>query len=242
MMKTKKMMMTAVSLSMTALFALPALATEAVTEAPTEAVTEAATEAAGAVARASFSIQDYGSGQALTDEQAVALALEHAGVTQDQVERQRTEYDRDDGLSVLEVEFFAGENEYDYTIDLDGGRIISASYDMPDMMRYDLAPLANPLTDSEAADLVLEVLPDASAQDMWIEADRDDGRIYYEIDLLQGDVEYNFDIDADSGTIVSWSQELTDRSLYARMSNSDGGYDRGHHDDDHHDDDWDDWD
>ena len=41
MMKTKKMMMTAVSLSMTALFALPALATEAVTEAPTEAVTEA---------------------------------------------------------------------------------------------------------------------------------------------------------------------------------------------------------
>ena len=37
------------------------------------------------------------------------------------------------------------------------------------MMRYDLAPLANPLTDSEAADLVLEVLPDASAQDMWIE-------------------------------------------------------------------------
>ena len=110
------------------------------------------------------------------------------------------------------------------------------------MMRYDLAPLANPLTDSEAADLVLEVLPDASAQDMWIEADRDDGRIYYEIDLLQGDVEYNFDIDADSGTIVSWSQELTDRSLYAGMSNSDGGYDRGHHDDDHHDDDWDDWD
>ena len=79
---------------------------------------------------------------------------------------------------MLEVEFFAGENEYDYTIDLDGGRIISASYDMPDMMRYDLAPLANPLTDSEAADLVLEVLPDASAQDMWIEADRDYGRIY----------------------------------------------------------------
>ena len=76
MMKTKKMIMTAVSLSMAALFALPVLATEAVTEAPAEAVTEAATEAAGAVARASFSIQDYGSGQALTDEQA---ALQYYG-------------------------------------------------------------------------------------------------------------------------------------------------------------------
>ncbi len=242
MMKTKKMMMTAVSLSMAALFALPVLATEAVTEAPAEAVTEAATEAAGAVARASFSIQDYGSGQALTDEQAVALALEHAGVTQDQVERQRTEYDRDDGLSVLEVEFFAGENEYDYTIDLDGGRIISASYDMPDMMRYELAPLANPISDSEAADLVLDILPDVSARDMWIEADRDDGRIYYEIELVQGDVEYSFEIDAESGTIVSWEQELTDRSLYAGMSRSDSRQGGWHHDDDHHDDDWDDWD
>ena len=99
---------------------------------------------------------------------------------------------------------------------------------MPDMMRYDLAPLANPLTDSEAADLVLEgsagmrlpricglrrigmteefTMRLTCCREMW------------SIILILTQI---------PGTIVSWSQELTDRSLYAGMSNSDGGYDRG---------------
>ena len=47
--------------------------------------------------------------------------------------------------------------------------------------------------------------------------------MYYEVDLIVGDVEYNFDIDADTGSIVSWDQELTDRSLYGGQSGTNAG-------------------
>ena len=40
------------------------------------------------------------------------------------------------------------------------------------------------------------------------------------MDLTVGDVEYNFDIDANTGSIVSWDQELTDRSLYAGQNST----------------------
>lgn len=231
-MKTKKKITAAaLSLSLTALLAVPALAAEPSTESASEAP---------ASASASFSIQDYGSGQALTDEEAIALALEHTGFTQDEVDRQRTEYDSDDGLDILEVEFIIDSDEYDYGIDLNNGRIVSASYDMSDAKQYNLPALSASLTDSEAAALVLEKLPEATDDDLWIEADRDDGRVYYEVDLTVGDVEYNFDIDANTGSIVSWDQELTDRSLYAgqNSTNTDSSVNYHHSDDHHDDDDW----
>lgn len=231
-MKTKKKITAAaLSLSLTAFLAVPALAAELSTEGSSEAPASAA---------APFSIQDYGSGQALTDDEAIALALEHAGFAQDEVDRQRTEYDRDDGLDILEVEFIIDSDEYDYGIDLNNGRIVSASYDMSDAKQYNLPTLSASLTDSEAAALVLEKLPEATDDDLWIEADRDDGRMYYEVDLIVGDVEYNFDIDADTGSIVSWDQELTDRSLYAgqNSTNTDSSVNYHHSDDHHDDDDW----
>ena len=230
-MKTKKTLTAAaLSLSLAALLAAPTRASEPATEAASEAQNTKA---------ASFSIQDLASGKALTDEEAIALALDHAGFTQDEVDRQRSEYDRDDGLEILEVEFIVGSDEYDYEIDLNNGRIISGSYDMSDAEQYNLPARPSSLTDSEAAALVLEMLPDAAEDDLWIEADRDDGRMYYEVDLVLEDVEYSFDIDADAGVIVSWSQELTDRSLYAGLNstNSNGNTNSRHYEDDHHDDD-----
>ena len=66
-MKTKKKITAAaLSLSLTALLAVPALAAEPSTESASEAP---------ASASRFFSIQDYGSGQALTDEEAIALLL-----------------------------------------------------------------------------------------------------------------------------------------------------------------------
>lgn len=192
------------TLMITACMAFAPLAAEPATESATEALTEGTEEKAAG----SFSIADYGSGQALTDEQAIALAYEHAGFTDSQVERQRSEYDEDDGMSILEVEFIVDDDEYDYEIDLDGGRIIKASYDMSERKQRELPLLDASITDSQAADLILEMVPGAAADDMWIEADRDDGIVYYEIDFVLDDVEYNFDVDADAGVITSWEQEL----------------------------------
>ncbi len=222
-----KRTITATALALTTLLAVPALAAEPSTEAP-------------AKAPVSFSILDYGSGQPLTEEEGIALALEHAGFTQDDAERQRTDYDRDDGLEILEVEFLVDGDEYDYEIDQNGGRILSASYDMSDRKQYDLPLLSSPLSDSEAADLILDRVPGSTDNDLWIEADRDDGRMYYEIELTLEDVEYSFDIDAESGEIVSWDQELTDRILYSGNGSTGRNERSYHYEEEHHDDRYDD--
>lgn len=65
----------------------------------------------------------------ITREQAEAIALEHAGLTADQVSRLRTEYEVDDGVPRYEVQFRQGRWEYDYEINANTGAIISYDRD-----------------------------------------------------------------------------------------------------------------
>lgn len=65
----------------------------------------------------------------LTREEAQAIALEHAGLTADQVTRLRTEYEIDDGIPRYEVTFRQGRWEYDYEIHAKTGTILSYDRD-----------------------------------------------------------------------------------------------------------------
>lgn len=62
-------------------------------------------------------------------EQALEIALEHAGLTADQVTGLRAEYDTDHGYPEYDVEFRYGKWEYDYEIDAETGEILSFSMD-----------------------------------------------------------------------------------------------------------------
>lgn len=65
----------------------------------------------------------------LTEEEATAIALEHAGFTADQVNYLHTEYEIDDGIPQYEVEFHQDRYEYDYAINAETGAILSFSKD-----------------------------------------------------------------------------------------------------------------
>lgn len=65
----------------------------------------------------------------ISEEAAWQIALEHAGLTKDQVTRSRVELDRDDGRMEYEVEFHHGTVEYDYEIDAASGSILSFDRD-----------------------------------------------------------------------------------------------------------------
>lgn len=60
----------------------------------------------------------------LTKDEAVSIALEHAGFTAEQVSRLQVEYDVDDGVPEYSVEFFADGYEYDYEIHAETGKIL----------------------------------------------------------------------------------------------------------------------
>ena len=60
----------------------------------------------------------------LTKEQAQQIALKHAGLSQSQVTRLRTEFDYDDGVPEYSVEFRYNGWEYDYEIHARSGKIL----------------------------------------------------------------------------------------------------------------------
>ena len=65
----------------------------------------------------------------LTAEDAKAIALEHAGLTETDVSRLKAEFDTDDGRSVYEVEFHVGRTEYKYELDARTGEILEYEID-----------------------------------------------------------------------------------------------------------------
>lgn len=68
----------------------------------------------------------------VTQEQAQEIALEHAALPAEQVDRLHTEYDIDDGRPRYEVQFDYDGWEYDYEIDAATGEIISYDRDKND--------------------------------------------------------------------------------------------------------------
>lgn len=65
----------------------------------------------------------------LTEEEVEKIALEHAGLTADQVERLRVKFGYDDGVPEYEVEFYHDRVEYEYEIHAGTGVIRSFDKD-----------------------------------------------------------------------------------------------------------------
>ena len=136
-------------------------------------------------------------------EQALSIALADAGVSEDDIYSYKTEQDRDDGMSIYEVEFETDYCDYSYEIETDGGRIISADYDVDD--RYIRSLEDSPITEEDAKAIVQSKVPGSSSEDIRIREERDDGFSSFEGGLYLDDAKYEFEIDAQTGIISSWS-------------------------------------
>ena len=68
----------------------------------------------------------------LTEDQALAIALEHAGLTEEQVSYLNAHLDRDDGRWVYEIEFRKGRTEYEYSVRASDGKIVDYDKDRDD--------------------------------------------------------------------------------------------------------------
>ena len=151
--------------------------------------------------------------EAANTDQAAALqtALADAGVNEADASRIRVTMDRDDGMLVYEVRFDAAEVEYDYEIDAESGRIISTDVERwDDDDRDDRNRTANAnvaVSRDEAVKTALGKVSGATEKDVRIELDYDDGRYRYEGDIIYNGIEYDFEIDADSGRILEWEED-----------------------------------
>ena len=147
-----------------------------------------------------------GSTQSSTDigvERAKTIALKHAGVSASDAVFLHAKLDYDDGRRTYEVEFYSGSKEYDYEIDAATGDILSYDFDAE---RY--TPTTS--TDSgsyigeAAAKKIVEQRAGTTGTYREFRLEREDGRMVYEGELRSGWTEYDFTIDAATGTILEW--------------------------------------
>ena len=143
---------------------------------------------------------------AVSMEEAKTIALNDAGVNAEDARFYETKGDYEDGKVVYEIEFVAGNIEYDYEIDKTTGKILDIDYDAE---AY--APAAsNAISIDEAKKIALAKVSGASDQHIRIEADHDDGRLVYEGEIHYGRVEYEFEIDGSTGAIIEWDADYDD--------------------------------
>lgn len=63
------------------------------------------------------------------------------------------------------------------------------------------------ISEADAKAASLERVPGATEQDLRMELDRDDGKYIYEGDIIYQQKEYEFEIDANTGNFLKWSEE-----------------------------------
>lgn len=150
-----------------------------------------------------------GTAKEVTLDTAKQTALQHAGKSASEVNFVKAHKDVDDGRSIYEIEFVVqSENsyqEYDYEIDASTGAIISSDFDAESY-----APpkqQSTTKTEAEVRSIALAKVPGAKASDCSLWLDSDDGHLIYEGKIIYNQMEYEFDIDAYSGTILEWDAE-----------------------------------
>ena len=136
-------------------------------------------------------------------EKAKSIALSHAGVKAADTLFLSAEQDYDDGMRVYDVEFFAGNKEYDYKVDAANGKVLSFDYDTE---RRTPATSSDYIGEAKAKQIVEKAAGTTGVYSEF-KLELDDGRALYEGELRSGAMEYEFEIDAVTGAIVDWEAD-----------------------------------
>ncbi len=155
------------------------------------------------------------SGEAnISAEKAKEIALNHAGVSAKEAMFIRADKDRDDGKSVYDVEFYTKDNkEFDYEIDAKTGEIVSFDQDAENYLpsSSDVSqntPQGEEITEERAKEIALEKVPGATEENIReFRKDFDDGRQEYQGKIIYDNTEYEFEIDAKTGEVITWESE-----------------------------------
>ena len=162
------------------------------------------------------------SGSYIGKAKAKEIALSHADLTASQVTFVYVELGYDDGKWEYEVEFYKGNTEYDYEIDAVTGNILSYDHDAE---HY--APSGSQsgsyIGKAEAKEIALSHAGLTASQVTFVqvELEYDDGKWEYEVEFYKGNTEYDYEIDAVTGKILSVDY---DAEHYSPSGSQSGSY------------------
>ena len=149
-------------------------------------------------------------GDYITEAEAKSIALKDAGVKESAAVFLTVRLDWDDGRPEYEVEFYSGQTEYDYEIHAVTGAILSSDRDLENFEIPTVSASSDDMISAEKAkSIALERAPSGTTV-LQCKLDRDDGRTVYEVEMRNGRMEYDCDIDAYTGSILKWESDYDD--------------------------------
>ena len=136
---------------------------------------------------------------------AQKIALEHAGVKAADATITKSKLDYEDGRQVYDIEWYAGGAKYDYEIATDTGEIISSAYEEK-TMGADSKNVT--VSEADAKKTALDRVSGATDKNLYEwKLDYEDGHPEYEGKIIYGGTEYEFTIDAATGSVMEWDAE-----------------------------------
>lgn len=146
---------------------------------------------------------------AVDEAKAQEIALSHAGIKAADATITKSKLDYDDGRQVYELEWYANGAKYDYEIAVATGEIVNSGYEAKTVVGTGNSATVSEATAKQTA---LARVSGAAASDIYEwKLDYDDGRPEYEGKIIYGGTEYDFTIDATSGTVTEWDAETLNR-------------------------------
>lgn len=159
----------------------------------------------------------------LTQAEAEEIALEHAGLTRQEVTGLRSEYEVERGIAQWDVDFRSGDWEYDYEVNAQTGAVIKGEKEYEPVKTKPVTPAptvpaetqpakTEKLTAEEAKAIALKHagLTAGQVKGLRAEYDVDDGVPEWEVEFYCDGMEYDYEIHAETGKIRSWDKERDD--------------------------------
>lgn len=137
-----------------------------------------------------------------------SIVLADAGVTSTNAEFTKIKLEYEDGVQVYDVKFVTSSMEYEYEIHAKDGTIRERSSEKLETAK----PSSNYIGVDSAKNTALNHagLSASSVTFTKTKLENDDGISVYEIEFCQGQMEYEYTIDATKGTILEWDKDYDD--------------------------------
>ena len=131
----------------------------------------------------------------LTEQQAMQVALIAVPGTVTELEAEKV-----NGRYVYEVEINSNGEEFDVSVDVVTGEVVSIEQEIEEQYEEDLSSTPSAITESQAKQIALEEMGGGRVTD--IERDRENGKMVYEVEIQYGGKEYDVLVEIETGRIA----------------------------------------
>ena len=144
----------------------------------------------------------------IDQDKALSIAMENASVPEDDAYNIKVERDGDNSIPIYDIEFETDYGDYDFEVAIDDGRIVGADYEINEEWLSRLG--GSQVSQEDAKVIAASKSPGSSREDIRIQEEGDDGRTRYEGWCQFDNMEYEFEMDPETGIIFDWNADLQD--------------------------------